>query len=61
MPAIEGVRDAAADVVWPSGRKKIDWIITRGLETVRAEVRQTDASDHPVLSAELQVEEMQFD
>ena len=59
--ATEGVRDVAADLVWPNGCGKIDWIITRGFKTFGAEVRETDASDHPVLSAELQVEDMRFD
>lgn len=31
----------------------IDWIFTRGLETVSAELVENDASDHPVLKAEL--------
>jgi len=34
---------------------QIDWIITRGLRTVRAEWKETIASDHPVAWAELQL------
>ncbi len=31
----------------------IDWIFTRGLRTISAELVENDASDHPVLKAEL--------
>ncbi len=31
----------------------IDWIFTRGLRTVSAELIENDASDHPILKAEL--------
>lgn len=31
----------------------IDWIFTRGLQTISAELIENDASDHPVLKAEL--------
>ena len=51
--ATEGVVDVAAGIVRPKQRERIDWIITRGLQTVTAEVRENDASDHPVIRAEL--------
>ena len=35
--------------------KHIDWIITKGLETVSAELKRTVASDHPLLWAELKL------
>ena len=53
--ATEEIHDAAAGIVQPNGRGRIDWIITRGLQTVRAEVRESDASDHPLVSAELRL------
>jgi endonuclease/exonuclease/phosphatase family metal-dependent hydrolase len=34
----------------------IDWILARGLKTVRAELRDDGASDHPVVRAELVLE-----
>ncbi len=47
----EGVQDVT------DGRGRIDWIITRGLQTIRAEVRETNASDHPLIWAELRLDE----
>ncbi len=47
----EGVQDVT------DGRGRIDWIITRGLQTIRAEVRETNASDHPLIWAEVRLDE----
>lgn len=49
------VRDAVADVAGPRARKRrIDWIITRGLRVRDAGIRETAASDHPLVWAELE-------
>ena len=55
--ATEGVHDVSAGIIRPNGRRRKDWIVTRGLGTIRAEVRETEASDHPLVSAELRLEE----
>lgn len=47
-----GVRNALADVPGES----VDWVITRGLRTVSARSHENDASDHPVVIAELELE-----
>ena len=52
--ATEGVHDVIADVGRTNGRG-YDWIITRGLKTIRATGRENDASDHPLVSAELRL------
>lgn len=48
--AREGVHDVT------DGRGGIDWIITRGFKTVQAEVRETEASDHPLVWAQLRLD-----
>jgi endonuclease/exonuclease/phosphatase (EEP) superfamily protein YafD len=56
--ATPGVHNALADVPRPTVKSNpIDWIITRGFRTVRAEWRPTPSSDHPVACAELQFSE----
>jgi endonuclease/exonuclease/phosphatase family metal-dependent hydrolase len=53
-----GVHNALADIPRPTVKSDpIDWIITRGFRTVRAEWRPTPSSDHPVACAELQLSE----
>ncbi len=53
-----GVHNALADVPRPTVKSNpIDWIITRGFRTVRAEWRPTPSSDHPVACAELELSE----
>lgn len=53
-----GVQSSLATVPRRDAAKiQIDWIITRGLRTVRAEWKETNASDHPVAWAELQLPE----
>ena len=47
----EGVIDAAAAT---QDGQRIDWILVRGLKVVRAQEVKTDASDHPMVWAELQ-------
>jgi endonuclease/exonuclease/phosphatase family metal-dependent hydrolase len=51
-----GVHNALADIPGPTVKKNpIDWIITRGLRTVRAEWITNPASDHPVARADLEL------
>ncbi|HXY34603.1 MAG TPA: endonuclease/exonuclease/phosphatase family protein [Planctomycetaceae bacterium] len=51
-----GVHNALADIPGPTVKKNpIDWIITRGLRTVRAEWIANPASDHPVARADLEL------
>lgn len=50
------VRNALANSPRTNGKQNpIDWIITRGFRTVRAEWMETAASDHPVARAELEL------
>jgi endonuclease/exonuclease/phosphatase family metal-dependent hydrolase len=50
-----GVHNALAGIPGPTVKKNpIDWIITRGLKTVRAEWITNPASDHPVARADLE-------
>jgi endonuclease/exonuclease/phosphatase family metal-dependent hydrolase len=51
-----GVKDAVGGVMGASApADRIDWIFTRGLETVGAGVERNDASDHPMVWAELKL------
>jgi endonuclease/exonuclease/phosphatase family metal-dependent hydrolase len=51
-----GVHNALADIPGPTVKKNpIDWIVTRGLRTVRAEWITNPASDHPVARADLEL------
>ena len=43
------------DVVGSAAADRIDWIFTRGLETVSAGIDRNDASDHPMVWAELKL------
>ena len=52
-----GVTDAVqAGIKHPLPGNRIDWIITRGLRCVDAGYEETDASDHPVVWAELGID-----
>lgn len=46
---------AASSEQGPS-KNHIDWIVTKGFRTVRSELRDNAASDHPVALAELELE-----
>jgi endonuclease/exonuclease/phosphatase family metal-dependent hydrolase len=46
------VTDALADANPAAKANRVDWIITRGLKTLHAEVRPNNASDHPLVWAE---------
>jgi len=48
-----GVADPVAEIGWVGRRS--DWVLTRGLRTVAAGVNPSDASDHPLVWAELEV------
>ena len=51
-----GVRDAVGGVMGANApADRIDWIFTRGLQTVSAGVEGNDASDHPMVWAELRL------
>jgi endonuclease/exonuclease/phosphatase family metal-dependent hydrolase len=51
-----GVKDAVGSVTGNrSPADRIDWIFTRGMEAVSAGVEANDASDHPMVWAELKL------
>ena len=60
-PAIErllsapGVNDPLAQIMGENTPRRIDWILTRGLETADAGLVESDASDHPCVWAELRL------
>ena len=49
-----GVKDAVGSVI-AAPRDRIDWIFVRGLESISAGVEKNDASDHPMVWAELKL------
>ncbi len=51
--ATPGVDDPVGRVLGDEAPRRIDWIITRGLDCVDAGVHKNDASDHPMVWAEL--------
>lgn len=50
-----GVRDPLAEVLGDKTPRRIDWLLTRGLETVDAGLIDNGASDHPCVWAELKL------
>ncbi|HEV7224685.1 MAG TPA: endonuclease/exonuclease/phosphatase family protein [Pirellulales bacterium] len=50
-----GVGDPVAEVLGEKTPRRIDWILTRGLETVDAGLIDVGASDHPCVWAELRL------
>ena len=51
-----GVKDAVGSVMGAAApADRIDWIFTRGLEPISAGVEQNNASDHPMVWAELKL------
>jgi endonuclease/exonuclease/phosphatase family metal-dependent hydrolase len=52
--ATPGVRDPVGETLGTRALPRIDWIITRGLRPLDAGIRETTASDHPVVWAELE-------
>jgi len=53
--AAPGVGDPLAEVMGQATPRRIDWILTRGLETLDAGLIDTGASDHPCIWADLQL------
>ncbi len=53
----EGVCDAVGEILGPQARPRVDWIITRGLKSVSAGIQETEASDHPLVWAEVMLPE----
>jgi endonuclease/exonuclease/phosphatase family metal-dependent hydrolase len=51
-----GVHDPLQEALGHGGPPHIDWILTRGLETVDAGIIDNGASDHPLVWAELRME-----
>jgi endonuclease/exonuclease/phosphatase family metal-dependent hydrolase len=47
----DAVGESLADISWP----RIDWILTRGLRTIRGGCEDNGASDHPLYWAELEI------
>ena len=50
-----GVCDPLAEIMGANTPRRIDWILTRGLETADAGLIESDASDHPCVWAELRL------
>jgi endonuclease/exonuclease/phosphatase family metal-dependent hydrolase len=48
-----GVAFAPADARTVTDKKRVDWIIVRGLDVLESSARDTPASDHPVVRARL--------
>jgi endonuclease/exonuclease/phosphatase family metal-dependent hydrolase len=53
--ASPGVGDPVAEILGEKTPRRIDWILTRGLETVDAGLIDAGASDHPCVWAELRL------
>ena len=51
----EGVGDPVGEVLGGKARGRVDYLLVRGLETVDAGLRWSEASDHPVAWAELRL------
>ena len=50
-----GVVDPVGEVLGSEAPSRIDWIITRGLRCLDAGVVETEASDHPLVWAEVEL------
>lgn len=50
-----GVHDALGDIMRERSGPRIDWILTRGLRTIDAGLKDSGASDHPHLWADVQL------
>jgi len=53
--ATPGVVDAAGPFLPPEARQRVDWIFARGFRAVAGGARDSGASDHPLLWAELEL------
>jgi endonuclease/exonuclease/phosphatase family metal-dependent hydrolase len=54
LKSLSGVIDAVGRILGPKDPERIDWIFVRGLKCVDAGVLENDASDHPLVWAELE-------
>ncbi|MGD0516749.1 MAG: endonuclease/exonuclease/phosphatase family protein [Thermoguttaceae bacterium] len=54
IASLPGVIDAVGHVLGPKDPGRIDWIFVRGLKCVDAGIIENDASDHPLIWAELE-------
>lgn len=50
------VTDAVGQFLGPKDKDRIDWIFCRGLKCLRAGIMENDASDHPMVFAEMSVD-----
>ncbi|MBC7783992.1 MAG: endonuclease/exonuclease/phosphatase family protein [Burkholderiales bacterium] len=53
QPFLAGSLDAVGAITPESKPPRVDWIFTRGLHVIGVGIRETDASDHPLVWAEL--------
>ena len=53
LMATPGVVDAVGQVLGPKDHERIDWIFVRGMRCLDAGIVENDASDHPLIWAEL--------
>jgi endonuclease/exonuclease/phosphatase family metal-dependent hydrolase len=53
--ARDDVHDAVAEALGRQAPQRIDWILTRGLRGVASGVERNEASDHPLVWAELEL------
>ena len=54
LMASPGVIDAVGQVLGPKDPERIDWVFVRGLRCISAGIMENDASDHPMVWAELE-------
>jgi endonuclease/exonuclease/phosphatase (EEP) superfamily protein YafD len=54
LASLPGVIDVMGQVLGPKDPGRIDWIFVRGLKCVDAGIIENDASDHPLIWAELE-------
>jgi endonuclease/exonuclease/phosphatase family metal-dependent hydrolase len=53
--AIPGVQDPVRECLGAATPKRIDWVLTRGLRGVQAEICDNGASDHPCFRVDLEI------
>ena len=55
--ATPGVRDPVRECLGDTTPSRIDWVLTRGLRGVQAEICDKGASDHPCFRVELEIDQ----
>jgi endonuclease/exonuclease/phosphatase (EEP) superfamily protein YafD len=55
--ATPGVRDPIRECLGAATPSRIDWVLTRGLRGVQAEICDNGASDHPCFRVELEIDQ----